>query len=99
MKKSKTKEKWTRTITDLWPVAKGSLREVQKSCSRSGCKVCGSGGKHSAWLFTFYLDGKQHSKHVPKPMVSKVLKALENGRELEKLIVLSGLDFMNEQKK
>jgi len=98
MKNSRAQEKWTREVAALWPIAKGSLREVKKSCSRKNCKACLSGKKHQAWLFTYYLDGKQHSKHVPKSEVETLKKALSNGRVLERMIMESGLQLLGENK-
>jgi len=86
-------------INSLFPIAKGSLRKVKKSCSRPGCKLCSSGEKHSAWLFTYYLDGKQYSKHVPKNKVEMLQQALINGRKLEQLMIEAGLELLNKEKK
>lgn len=99
MKKRNAEERWMRAVAKLYPAAKGSLREVMKNCSRPGCKVCSSGKRHPAWLLTYYLGGKQYSKHVPKPMVEEMRKALENGRKLEDLMVLSGLELIEAYKK
>ena len=99
MKNSNAQEKWMKTVTALWPVAKGSLREVKKTCSQVGCKACLAGERHAAWLFTYYLDGKQRSKHVPKSEVENLKKALANGRELERMILDSGLHLLRESKK
>ena len=98
MKNSRAQEKWTRKVAALWPIAKGSLREVKKSCSRKNCKACLAGKKHQAWLFTYYQDGKQHSKHVPKSEVETLKKALFNGRVLERMIMESGLQLLDENK-
>jgi len=99
MENSNAQEKWTKKTSSLWPVAKGSLREVKKTCSQKNCKACLSGERHPAWLFTYYMDGKQFSKHVPKSQVEKLKKALVNGRTLERLILESGLHILNENKK
>lgn len=92
--RQKAQERWMKAAAKLYPVAKGSLREVRKSCSRPGCKACASGKRHPAWLISYYLDGRQYSKHVPKPMVKEMKKALENGRRLEYLMVLSGIELL-----
>jgi len=99
MKNSNAQEKWIKKAANLWPIAKGSLREVKKSCSQKNCKACLSGKRHPAWLFTYYLDGKQHSKHVPKSEVEILKKALENGRKLERMILESGLRLLDEEKR
>lgn len=91
--------RWMRKVAKLYPAAKGSLREVRKNCSHPGCKVCSSGERHPAWLLTYYLDGKQCSKHVPKKIVGVMKKALANGRKLEDLMVASGLEVIDAYKK
>jgi hypothetical protein len=81
------------------PVAKGSLCEVRKSCSRPGCRACRSGLRHPAWLFTYRKDGKAHSLHVPRGLVEVVRRALENGRCVEQLIVEAGVALIRERHK
>ena len=88
-----------RTVAALYPVAKGSLREVRRNCLRPGCATCASGRMHTAWLMTFYLDGRQRSRHVPKTMVKELKRALENGRRLENAMLLSGLAMLDESKR
>jgi len=92
---SKAQEKWIKEVAKIWPVAKGSIREVKKTCSRKECKACASGKKHSAWLFTYYVNGKQSCKHVPKNKVDLVKQALDNGRKLDLMILESGLELLS----
>jgi hypothetical protein len=99
MKKLSVEDKWMRKVAALYPVAKGSLREVRRNCSRPGCATCASGKMHTAWLMTFYLGGKQRSRHVPKSMVKELKKALENGRKIEDAMLLSGLAMLDESKR
>jgi hypothetical protein len=98
MKKLSAEDKWMRKVAALYPVAKGSLREVRRNCSRPGCGTCSSGKRHPAWLMTYYLDGIQHSKHVPMEMVKELKKALSNGRKLEDSMILAGLEMLDEHK-
>ena len=86
-------------VREFGPVAKGSLNEVRKKCSRPGCKTCASGEKHPAWLFTYRKDGKLHSLHVPREMAEEVRLALENGRLLEQLMVDAGMELIRGRKK
>ena len=51
-------------IEALWPLAKGSVSEVRKPCTRPGCKACASGQKHPALIFTYRKDGKLRCRHV-----------------------------------
>ena len=47
---------------------------------------------------TYYLDGKQRSKHIPLALVDDVKQALENGRKLEELLLRTGLEHIEELK-
>jgi hypothetical protein len=89
------RNEWMKKAGGLFPAAKGSLREVLRNCSRPSCGTCSPGKKHRAWLFTYYLDGKQRSKHVPKSAVKELKKALANGRRMEKAMVLSALGLID----
>lgn len=97
-KKSGAGEKWLKAVAGLYPAAKGSMRQVGRNCSRPGCRTCSSGERHPAWLLTYYLDGRQHSKHVPKAMAGRMRKALENGRKIEELMVLAGVGLIEADK-
>lgn len=94
-----TKEEWIREASKLFPVAKGSVREVKKGCGYASCKRCASGEKHQAYLFTYYQNGKQKSHHVPKPKLEGIQQALANGRELERLMVENALSLIKTDRK
>ena len=93
------KEKWVENIIKLFPAAKGSVREVKKGCGYASCKRCASGEKHQAYLFTYYQNGKQKSHHVPKPKLAAIQQALENGREIERLMVEQALTLIKTDRK
>ena len=93
------KEKWVERIIKLFPAAKGSVREVKKGCGYASCKRCASGEKHQAYLFTYYQNGKQKSHHVPKPKLAAIQEALENGREIERLMVEQALTLIKTDRK
>jgi len=99
MKTLDAEGRWLKAVAKLCPAAKGSLREVMKNCSNPRCKACASGKRHPAWLLTYYLDGRQRSKHVPAAMVDEMKKALANGRALEELMVLAGLELLDEHRR
>ena len=84
-------------VREFGPVAKGSLTEVRKSCSRPGCTVCKSGAKHPAWLFTYRQDGKAFSLHVPRDLAGTVRLAIGNGRRLEQLMVEAGVELIRKR--
>jgi uncharacterized protein DUF6788 len=88
---------WLEKTKVLWPVAKGSLNQVRKRCSRPGCRICASGERHPAWLFTYRQDGRLHSLHVPRPMVAAVRRAIANGRRLEAAMVAAGVSLIRER--
>jgi len=81
-------------IDALWPLAKGSVSEVRKPCSRPGCKACASGRKHPALIFTYRKDGKLRCRHVRPGQEAVLRKAIENGRKLERLLVEAGEELL-----
>ena len=86
-------------VREFGRVAKGSLAEVRKSCSRPGITVCQSGAKHPAWLFTGRKGGKAFSLHVPRDLAETVRLAIENGRRLERLMVEAGVELIRKRGK
>ena len=92
-------EEWIKEMGNLFPVAKGSVREVKKGCGYASCKRCASGEKHQAYLFTYYLKGKQKSHHVPKYRLEDLKKALENGKKVEELMVQNALSMIQSNRK
>ena len=84
-------EKWIKEAGQLFPAAKGSVREVRRGCGYPTCKRCASGEKHQGYLFTYYLNGKQKSHNVPKLKLERLKKALENGKKVEQLMVQNAL--------
>ena len=85
------KEKWIKEAGQLFPAAKGSVREVKRGCGHATCKRCAAGEKHQGYLFTYYLNGKQKSHNVPKPKLEALKKALENGKKVEQQMVQNAL--------
>ena len=86
-------------LAGLWPLAKGSFTEVRKPCIRPNCKACKEGRKHSAFLFTFTLDGKRRCRYVPLALAETMRKALDNGRRLEKRLVELGDELIEDHRK
>jgi hypothetical protein len=84
-------EQWLEEAGQLFPAAKGSVREVRRVCGHPTCKRCASGEKHQGFLFTYYVDGKQKSHNVPRHKVAPLKEALENGRRIERLMVRNAL--------
>lgn len=77
--------RWLERVAALWPVAKGSLSEVEKpGVSRSG------GGKRRVYLFSYQEEGRKRCAYVPAAAAEQVRRALANGREVERLLVQEG---------
>jgi hypothetical protein len=74
----------------LWPALKGSLAQIYKPCIRPGCPQCLQGDKHPAFILSFSQAGKRRSMYVPQALVPWLRRALENGRQLEKLLSAQG---------
>ena len=81
-------------IETLWPLAKGSVSEVHKPCTRPGCKACASGKKHPSLIFTYRKDGKLRCRHVRPGQEAVLRQAIENGRTLERLLVEAGEELL-----
>jgi hypothetical protein len=74
-------------IRKLWPVARGTLAEVTKPCIRRGCAACERGEKHAAFNFTFRKGTKRRCLYVPRELVPRLERALQNGRRVEERMV------------
>jgi hypothetical protein len=96
MKKSKAKEKLMSAVAELWPAAKGSVRSYQQKCLKTNCRRCASGEGHQVWQLTYYKDGRQRSRHIPRDLIDDFRKALANGRKIEALLVDAGLACLDE---
>jgi hypothetical protein len=70
-------------ITDLWPLAKGSLAQVHNCCIRPDCPACASGKKHRAFIFSYIKKGRRRCMYVPLELVAVMRRAIRNGRLLE----------------
>ena len=86
--------RWQQDVARLWPVAKGSLSEVRKPCTRSNCQACRDGRRHRVFLFCYREDGRSRCAYVPASEVARVRQAIANGRELERRIVAAGRELI-----
>lgn len=98
MSESTVKTKLLAELSELWPAAKGSVREYKQKCKNKNCARCASGERHPIWEFTYYENKRQRSKHIPRGLVDEVKLALENGRKIEALLVQAGLEYIDEIK-
>ena len=83
-------ESFFEELKKLWPVAKGSVSKVRKSCIRKGCKACEEGRGHPAYVYTYREDGKLRCMHVRPEFAKELERAIENGRLLEAAMVRLG---------
>jgi len=96
LKSSALDERLRGKLLALWPAIKGSLAEVRKPCIRPQCPVCARGDKHPNYLLAYTEQGKRRCLYVPKAMVPTLERALENGRQIEKLLYQMGPALVQE---
>ena len=73
-----------------FPVAKGSLTATHSPCVRKGCRLCTEGKGHPKPIFTFRENGKLRGLYVRPRHERRLREAIENGREVERLLVEAG---------
>ena len=86
---------WKR-LQGCWPALKGSLALVHKPCVRPNCRACASGKKHPNYLLAFTDKGRRRCLYAPAAMVPLLKRALENGRQIEKLLYEMGPALLKE---
>ena len=89
-----SKDPFLEKVAALGPVAKGSLTQTRSPCTRKNCKACASGRKHPKLLFTFREGGRLRGMYVRPSHAEQVRRAIENGRELESLMVAAGRELV-----
>ena len=77
-----------------FPVAKGSLTATHSPCARKGCRLCAEGRGHPKLIFTFRENGKLRGLYVRPEHEAALRAAIENGRELERLLAGAGRDLV-----
>ena len=80
-----------KSITGLFPVARGALSLVNKRCTSKYCKTCKSGKGHPTWIFAYRKDGVGKCMHVQPRHVEIVRQAIENGRKIEAILLDEGI--------
>ena len=95
----RSQARWQRDVAQLWPVAKGSLSEVRKPCTRPNCPACRDGRRHKVFLFCYREDGRRRCAYVPADAVALVRRALANGRKLERQLVAAGRALIAAQRR
>lgn len=84
------RDRWLRDLGRLWPVAKGSLSEVRKPCTRANCTACREGRGHRVFLFSYREGGRRRCAYVPANLVALVRRAIANGRVVEQRLATEG---------
>lgn len=90
VKQKNTTDRLHDKLRRWWPALKGSLALVYKPCIRPNCPTCARGDRHPNYLLTFTQKGRRRSLYVPKAMVPKLRRALNNGRRIERLLYEMG---------
>jgi hypothetical protein len=94
MARSETTEQvkvWFQTaVRDLWPLAMGSISLRKSPCIRKHCQQCASGQGHSSYALYGRTGKGRFSIYVPDELAPDVEKAIQNGRDLQKLMTEAG---------
>ena len=80
-----------KSISGLFPVARGALSLVNKRCTSKYCKACKSGKGHPTWIFSYRKNGVGKCMHVQPRHVEIVRQAIENGRKIEAVLLDEGI--------
>lgn len=90
------KQQIREALKALGPVAKGTLSEVRKPCTRANCSACQAGTKHKAFLFSYADGGVRRCMYVAPGLVPTLRDALRNGRAVEAFLHQSGPELIRQ---
>lgn len=82
-----------RQVSELWPLAVGSLSLRTGPCIRENCSACQRGEGHASYALYGRKKNRRFSVYVPQELVPLVQQAVENGRKLQKLMGEAGLRY------
>ena len=82
-----------RQVSELWPLAAGSLSLRTGPCIREHCSVCRRGEGHASYAFYGRKNNRRFSVYVPQELVAQLQRAVDNGRKLDKLMREAGLRY------
>jgi hypothetical protein len=94
--RSPVQQRFLEKLLPLWPALKGSLAQVRKPCIRPHCRACARGEKHPNYLLAFTQKGRRRCLYVPRAMVPLLQRALQNGRQIERLLYEMGPILLRE---
>ena len=80
----------------LWPVAKGSLSDVQRPRAIKGTRARENAKTKTSHIYTYRENGKFHCRYVRPEFVGELKKAIENGRKLDQLLSGCGRELLEE---
>jgi hypothetical protein len=84
------KRSFQRATRGLWPIALGSLSLRKSPCIRKNCKVCKAGEGHSSYVLYGKDGDRRFSVYVPDELAEDLEAAIENGRNLQRLMADAG---------
>jgi hypothetical protein len=97
MKRSESPEdvrRWfLHQVSELWPLATGSLSLRTGPCIREHCSACEHGEGHASYALYGRQKNRRFSLYVPEELVPLVQQAVDNGRKLEALMREAGLRY------
>lgn len=77
-------------VRDLWPIALGSISLRKSPCIRKHCRQCESGQGHSSYALYGRSGKRRFSIYVPDELAPDLETAVQNGRDLQKLMTEAG---------
>jgi hypothetical protein len=82
-----------REVSELWPLAAGSLSLRTGPCIREHCSACERGEGHASYALYGRKKNRRFSVYVPEELVGLVQQAVNNGRKLEQLLREAGIRY------
>ena len=87
-------KKWLhRQLSQLWPMALGSLTLRKSPCVRERCAACERGDQHPSHVLYGLRRPRRSAVYVPDELVPELERALENGRQLQALLYEAGVRY------
>ena len=77
-------------VRDLWPVAIGSISLRKSPCIRKHCQLCEAGQGHSSYALYGRSEKGRFSIYVPDELAKDVERAIQHGRDLQKVMTEAG---------
>jgi hypothetical protein len=77
-------------VQELWPVAIGSISLRKSPCIRKHCQLCEARQGHSSYALYGRSGKRRFSIYVPDELAEDVERAVQNGRDLQKLMTEAG---------